>query len=248
MEMENQCNVCDKKFESPFQLMEHRMKKCKAKKCQDCGATFQKHTTLLNHLKNRKDIVCTCCSKKFCSNVHLNQHLNSMKEPPKDDVDLDQRIQPHTGYEDTDGFQAVIKANSRDIKDRTVTSLNHLVINCEIDPTFTYLELGDIISNIYNDRQYAFKLNLSFGYVIFETKTNEYRYHYNSSNSELFDKGFTVTDHEDLDKLMKKIVGLDLATNYYLSRPNSSSVMAGLTNVEIEIFDLENVPIGAPPY
>lgn len=46
---------------------------------------------------------------------------------------------------------------------------------------------------------------------------------------------------------MNKIINLDLATNYYLKRPTSSWVLAGITNVEIFIYEMKDVPIGNPP-
>ena len=46
---------------------------------------------------------------------------------------------------------------------------------------------------------------------------------------------------------MRKIVNLDLTKNYYLQRPSGQCTFAGLSNVLIEIFNLENVPIGKAP-
>ena len=46
---------------------------------------------------------------------------------------------------------------------------------------------------------------------------------------------------------MKKVANLDLATNYYLKKPSSGWVLAGLTNLEIFIFNMKDVPIGNPP-
>ena len=43
---------------------------------------------------------------------------------------------------------------------------------------------------------------------------------------------------------MERIIGLDLAENYYLKRPSSGWVLAGLTNLEIKKFYLNNVLLG----
>ena len=107
METVNQCEVCDNKFDSLFQLIEH--KQCKAKKCGDCGGTFKRHRELERHLKNWKDIKCTHCEKRFCSNEHFQQHLRSMKEDNEgESLDLDQRIQPLTDYESDKGFKNIL--------------------------------------------------------------------------------------------------------------------------------------------
>jgi len=45
---------------------------------------------------------------------------------------------------------------------------------------------------------------------------------------------------------MAKIINLDLTTNYYLKKPSSGWVLAGLPNVEIHITYLPHSPIGGP--
>ena len=45
---------------------------------------------------------------------------------------------------------------------------------------------------------------------------------------------------------IKKIVDLDLISNYYLRCPSSSCVSACLTNVEVCIYKLRNSLLGAP--
>ena len=119
-----------------------------------------------------------------------------------------------------------------------------MVVNKEIDPSFTYTDLEKIITDIYAAQPTAFKLNLSFAFILYDTINHEYRYYYNSANNMLFEKAITISDRQDLESLMKKIVNLDLATNYYLKKPSSSWVLCGLTNVEIQIFNLKNVLIG----
>ena len=119
-----------------------------------------------------------------------------------------------------------------------------MIINKKIDPEFTYKDLEKVIQDIYNTQTTSFKLNLAFGFILFDTINSVFRYYYNSTNNLLFEKAITISDRQDLDDLMKKIVNLDLATNYYLKKPSSSWVMAGLTNLEIQIFDLKDTPIG----
>ena len=104
-----------------------------------------------------------------------------------------------------------------------------------------------MIMDVYTLQKNAFKISLGFAYVLYDTVTGEFPYFYNSSNNFLFKEAITISDRTDVDKLMDVNVGLDLATNYYLSNPSSSWVMAGLTNVKLDIYILQNVLIGAPP-
>ena len=49
---------------------------------------------------------------------------------------------------------------------------------------------------------------------------------------------------KELTDFINKIINLDLTTNYYLKKPSSGWVLARLTNVEIQVYQLPNTPIG----
>ena len=245
--MPYQCDNCKDLFDSTTKLSAHQKRRCKSKICADCGSKFRRHRDLLRHRNNRKNIECTHCSRKFCSNDHFEKHLRTIKEVSDDPVDLDRPIQPSTGYESEDGYQAVLKAKANDIEDKEVISENHKVINREIEPSFTYSDLEKLITNIYAAQSNAFKIDIAFGSILYNTTTNEFRYFYNSDNRILFEKAITISDKQDVDKLMKRIVNLDLSNAYYLQKPSSAWTMAGLTNVQIDIYDLKHTPIGTPP-
>ena len=72
-----------------------------------------------------------------------------------------------------------------------------------------------------------------------------YRYFYVSSNQLLFNRAYTISTNGDMTDFFNKIISLDLTNSYYLKRPSSSWVIAGLPNIEIRIFRLEGVPIGS---
>ena len=55
----------------------------------------------------------------------------------------------------------------------------------------------------------------------------------------LFDNAVTISNRKDLSDLMEHI-NLDLSTNFYLRKPRSGWVLAGITNLEIMIFELKN--------
>ena len=46
---------------------------------------------------------------------------------------------------------------------------------------------------------------------------------------------------------MCQIINLDLATNYYLKKPSSNWVLAGIPNVKIFIYEMKDVRMGNPP-
>ena len=238
------CEKCCKSFNNHFEQAAHELRRCKANNCKNCGAKFRKHRDLLRHEKNRKDIICTHCDRKFCSNEHFNQHLRTIQEVDDTDIDLNQRIQPDTGYEENNGYKEILESKAAEIDDREEVRKYYKMINKKIDTSFTYQQLKDILIDIYTKQSNAFKINIGFSFILYNTIEDIYKYHYNSSNNLLFEHAFTVADREDIDRFMYKIINLDLATNYYLKKPSSNWILAGITNVEIFIYEMKHTPIG----
>ena len=97
--MSSKCKKCKKDFNSPVELLQHRMKHCKSKTCSDCGSTFSEVRQLNQHLKNRKLIRCNHCNGKFCNNDHFQRHQRTIQKAVNTSVpDLNQRIYPVSGY------------------------------------------------------------------------------------------------------------------------------------------------------
>ncbi len=124
---------------------------------------------------------------------------------------------------------------------------HYTIINEHIGPEYTYKELNDLILNEYTQQRNSFKVNLGFGYILYNTVKDEYKYHYVSQNNMLFENAITIKNRDDVSNLLNHIISLDLPTNYYLKKPSSSWVLAGLTNIEMIIIQMKHVPIGHPP-
>ena len=250
----HECEFCGTSFDSSSKLIAHlngsKGVPCKPKACKNCGCTFARHSYLLAHENKSKKITCTHCSRVFCTNDHFQQHLRSIKPPAnKADYlpDLVTAIAPASGYEEYQGYQSILDENAEVIGDRQYTSNANLIINKRIDTNYTYGELLALIHNVYSQQRSAFKINLGFGYLLYHTVEEYFDYHYNSSNSFLFENAITIKNQVDVINFMKKVIDLDLQTTYFLRKPSSAFVLAGLTNVEIEITPLRDVPIGIPP-
>ena len=89
----------------------------------------------------------------------------------------------------------------------------------------------------------AFKVNLGFGSILYKPITDVWKYHYVSNNNLLFDEAFTVVNRRDITRLMKRIISLDLVTNYHLKKPTSNWTLSRLANVQIQNIDLKTVPL-----
>ena len=148
-------------------------------------------------------------------------------------------ILPATGYEEKDGYKELVRQKINVIRDSEKKNKIYEVINKQIDSSYTYNDLYDLLLDIYCKRQKAFKVNLGFGFILHNPHDDEYKYYYVSTNNLLFDRAKTISRKKDLVKLMNHLKSLDLITNYYFKRPSSAWTMAGLTNIEVQIFYLD---------
>ena len=126
-------------------------------------------------------------------------------------------------------------------------------INIQIGPEFSYADLRTILNDVMTgEGGKSFRINLGFGCMLYHTVNEVFRYYYVSTNHFLFNRAFTISTHTDMTTLFNKISSLDIANRYYMQRPSSGWVLAGVPNIEIRIYRFHNIPIGAgtvlPPH
>ena len=236
-----ECQTCHKKFKEESKFIRHKKQKCKLKQCDECKTIFKTTKGLKHHLKNRKDILHD--GRKFCNNAHLHRHLRTIKKPEEEIPDLNQEILGLTLYEDEKGFKDTVKQNINEIMDSRKTTKLYEVINKQITSSYTYKDLYEFLLDIYSEHKCRYKINLGMGFILYNIIEKQYKYHYVSTNNLLFDTAQTISNRKDIDKLIKRIISLDLVTTYYFKRPSSNWSIAGLVNIETQIFNL-NGPLG----
>ena len=233
-----QCRTCHKKIKLESKFI-HHTQKCKPIQCNEFKTFFKTTNSLKRHLNNRKDILHN--GTKFCNNAHLQRHLRTIKKPMEKIPDLNQQILERTGYENKKGFKDTVKQHINEIKDSHKTTKLYEVINKQITSSYTYKDLYDLLLDIYSKHKSPYKINLGMGYILYNIIEKQYKYHYVSTNNLLFNYAQTIDNKNDTNKLMKRIISLDLVTTYYFKRPTSNWIMGGLINLEIQISNLNGV-------
>ena len=111
----------------------------------------------------------------------------------------------------------------------------------EYSPTF----INEILSEIFNEVNFAVKINLSLGIVLLDLVETQFNiYVYPADNNALFQLPLTLGNEEDLDKLKNKIEQKELFDPYVSHRPNSKRKFFTLTNFMVLNFHLTDVPLG----
>ncbi len=241
--------MAGKSLEKCFERVEKvvRGRKAKNKTCGDCETTFHQVRDLEKHLKNRKMVGCGGhCDKMFCNFTQLRKHKNSIQISKEGEVDFEQPLVCKTGYEDDPGFHKLVEDKKTVIQDDFRPYTDYTVVNKQVKPDFTYGELQEILTDIYSKKKNCFKLNMGIAYALFDLKTEKFRYHYISTNSLLFENAITIANRVDLDKFLKRVFDIDIPAIAFLGKTDSSSTFAGLTNLEILVYDIRGKPIGRP--
>jgi ribosomal protein L37AE/L43A len=82
--------------------------------------------------------------------------------------------------------------------------------------------LGQYLNSIFEDQTTAFKLNLSFGFILMNNETEQFQYHYSSiNNNRVFDSPFLIRNAQDLEQVRTAISNLDVLEWARQQRPNS---------------------------
>ena len=159
---------------------------------------------------------------------------------PEEDTEykniLKQVIFAPTGFESGEGYTEMMAKHENKIKGKIVDRRGiWMSVNKQITPEFTYNDLSDLINQAIRKHGKAFRFNIGFGFVLKNKLTDEYRYYYVSTNHLLFDKATTITTMSDVKDTLKRIHEMNIGDHYYLQRPSSSWIFAGITNVQFKL-------------
>ena len=247
------CKICNKKFRDSRRLHQHQSihtPSVSKRECNSCGKKFHLIKQLENHRKNANPEKCMHCAKVVCHRSELERHIRTIHFGSgscgeiEHTSDLDIPVLPETGFEKTEEYLEEIDKHINEIRDSRSEEEFHIFLNKQLTPSFTYKDLKDLVDDITHERGTIFKVNLGFGFMLYNTIEKSFRYFFPSSNTFLFDRAVTISKRGEIANLMERIVDLNLTENYYMKRPSSGWILAGLPNLSLKIFFLGNIPLG----
>ena len=221
--------------------------------CARCGQGFAARDRRDKHEASAQSLSCGQCGRQFCHDSRLRQHIAtvhngrgvSTSAVSSQPANLNEPIIGYTPYQDRPEYEEVLAQHRSVIRSQEVQGGLWKRINRQIPPDFSYGDLKILLNGIMTRAVSAFKINIGFGVVLYNIVHQDFRYYYVSTNQLLFDRAFTISKRLDVLKFFDKIKDLNLAERFFFQRPNSSWVLAGVPNVEIRIFRLPRVQIGA---
>ena len=81
--------------------------------------------------------------------------------------------------------------------------------------------IAHILKDIFLRQTNAFKINLSFSFILQLRETGEFRYHYASNNDQILNSPRLIRNQHDLDNLLDFLTSQDLPSHLKDQRPNT---------------------------
>ena len=104
-------------------------------------------------------------------------------------------------------------------------------------------EIRGHLNQIYNDQEHAFRINFSFGMILQNTETGEYRYYIPYFNNKVLHFPFTISNRNSIRFLMFKLARLDIIEQARAVRPSTLWTLDIISNVQYVVFKTQ-FPLG----
>ena len=102
------------------------------------------------------------------------------------------------------------------------------------------------IEDIFYRQTNAFKINLSFSFILQHRETGEYRYHYASNNNQILNSPRLIRNQKDLENLLDHLAAKDFPSHLKDQCPNTKWIIQRIVSLRIHLV-MTTYPLGNPP-
>ena len=106
--------------------------------------------------------------------------------------------------------------------------------------------IAQFLENIFGHQTNAFKINLSFSFILQHRETGEYRYFYASNNRQILKSPKLIRNQQDLDNLLDFLASQDFPFHLKDQRPNTKWVIERIVSLRIHLV-MTTYPLGNSP-
>ena len=209
--------------------------------CAKCGKNFNRRDALTRHART-----CTGVVKKPPSPKRSNREDTTPHHPLVTDEDP---IDPPARLPIADNLSTelldVVRAHWSTVRTRVTRG----PLQCRYDYRLTTLDttvLETPLKNMFQEQTNAFKINLSYGFVLRNKNTGQYKYYHSSCNccGRYLDEPSLITNSKDFDDFLERIRETDVLQWAINQRPDSAWVCELVTNVTFFVNRIIDHPIG----
>ena len=213
--------------------------------CAKCGMTFTRRNDLTRHVRN----ACTADDDDDTTPPSPKLSIREDTTPNHPLVTDADPIDPPARLPFADNLSPelldVVRAHWSTIRTRVTRG----PLQCRYDYRVTTLDttvLEPSLRNVFQEQTNAFKINLSYGFVLRNKNTGQYKYYHPSCNccGRYLDEPSLITNSKDFDKFLERIRETDVLQWAINQRPDSAWVCELVTNVTFFVNRIIDHPIG----
>ena len=217
--------------------------------------------------------VCDVCRRSFSTRHELIQHTRTVRCDPEGPPSPKRRVSAVASNDElvedpleapfeypigndllSDELLRVVRQHWVSIR----TSVSRGPVQSRYNYRLTTLDTRDLeqqLRRVFDEQNYSFKINLSYGFVLRNKNTGRYRYFHSSFNccGRYLDEPSLVTNSQDFETFLQRIRLPDVLQWVGSQRPDSAWVVEIVTNATFFINKIIDHPIGCvntilPPY
>ena len=254
------CRHCGEVFPSYSDLRQHLDSHASGHKCATCGRAFTRRANLQRHASGcrPKPFTCDVCKSSFGRKWDLDHHKRTVQcgSPPQPGPAPKRRKVTHL-HEDPLTPPPVEPSNdelSSDLQDAVRdnwAAIRTHVVNGPVQARYNIrLMTSDIggleLGHIFAAQTTAFKINISYGFILRNRTSDRYRYYHSSYNccGRYLDEPSLITNADTFENFLERIKEPDILKWALSQRPNSEWVVELVTNVTYFVNRILQHPIG----
>ena len=233
-------------------------------KCATCGRAFTRRDHLQRHASRcrPKPFTCDVCHSGFTRKDNLDHHKRTVQcgSPPQPgpapkrrriaSLDEDPLTPPPVEHAANDELSSAIRDFVHENWGSVRTHVVHGPIQTRYNRRLTSLDMRDLHDQLFLlfDQQTtaAFKVNVSFGFVLRDKENNRLRYYHSSNNccGRYLEEPSLITNRDDFESFLERIREPDILQWAVAQRQNSDWVCEHVTNATFFLNRIEDYPIG----
>ena len=205
--------------------------------------------------------MCTVCDRSFTRERNLDRHKRTVQcgSPPQPgpapkrrriaSLDEDPLTPPPVEHAANDELSSAIRDFVHENWGSVRTHVVHGPIQTRYNRRLTGLDMRDLHDQLFllfDQQTTAFKVNVSFGFVLREKENDRLRYYHSSNNccGRYLEEPALITNRDDFDRFLARIQESDILQWAVAQRPNSDWVCELVTNATFFLNKIVDHPIG----
>ena len=241
-----ECEECSRVFSNKANLTRH-LKTCKGEQPSSSTGRVLKRKQSSSKTPNKKmklgkpahhHVICAICHKGFTSKKMRDQHVIETHHIPP--IELYTQYVPSFVSGDDETMQCV--------EDSLHLIMRPHDINADAKQLnffrFTELSFDDMalhLAEVFSLHDEAFKLNISFGFIMTHIETGEHQYFYPARNQTLLSEPFRISHSSDVASLLQLLKDKDILEHVHQQRPDTKWRLTHITNVLYITYNLRYV-------